>query len=307
MPLGVVRLGQPTGAADIRGAVDAAGLRDDWRRISLESGWCFPQDWWAPAVDAVVEALLAGRDPAAAGIQLGAARADAGVGMAEALDDIHALYAALESAITPAAEPDDAGGAVPQSAEVDSDELDLSVLMRSVAVGWADHAAASEGGTPCEDALTRLATSAYLRTRLAELYREAERSGRPIGTERALVVVALDDRSTDPPVGRAAAGERGRSGSNREWDRVVRMVVVADAMRATFSGGETLASIGSGHAVACVGRDELLPRRVGLLRELVERQRLADPARGGLAIRAWVEGLPTSLPAALALLDDLRR
>ena len=62
----------------------ARQLYERWRATSLEIGWAFPDDWWVPPVDEVIEALCAGRDPAGPCVELGRARAEAGVSLREA-------------------------------------------------------------------------------------------------------------------------------------------------------------------------------------------------------------------------------
>ena len=234
-------------------------LQEDWREASLRAGWTVPQDWWVPAVEAVVEALVEGRDLAAPCGLLGRERADAGVGLDEALTDL---------AVLPGRHA----------------RTDLPV--RALAAGWAEVACDPARTGVCEDPLTGLTTPAYLRTRLAETYREAARTGVPVACSSALVVVAVD------PVD----GSRLRTMS--------RLLLVADGLRDTFPGGETLAGTGPAHAAALVQRESELPARVVALREfLSERLRQA----GSPPARAWIESLPSSLAAAYQLLADLAR
>jgi hypothetical protein len=140
-------------------------LRDGWRAASLRAGWSFPQDWWSPAVEAVVDALVDGRDLTAPCAGLGRARAEAGVGLDEVLVDFAAVPG-MRAAVDP--------------------------LVRAVAGGWAEVACRPASLGLCEDPLTGLATPAYLRTRLGEAYREAARSGVPVAGSHALVVVAVE-------------------------------------------------------------------------------------------------------------------
>ncbi|MCZ2265173.1 hypothetical protein IRJ14_21610, partial [Isoptericola sp. QY 916] len=65
---------------------------DRWRATSLAEVWLRPDDWYHPAVDALVEAFDEGRSPHAAAHRLGAARGRAGVGLGETLDDVECLY-----------------------------------------------------------------------------------------------------------------------------------------------------------------------------------------------------------------------
>ena len=84
-------------------------LRDEWRRRSLATGWRMPDDWDSEAVGEVLAACrnraLARGDAglaavgatalAAACAGLGRSRARAGVGIAETIDDLVALFAVL--------------------------------------------------------------------------------------------------------------------------------------------------------------------------------------------------------------------
>ena len=211
-----------------------------------------------PAVDAVVEALAKPADPLPALGQLGRSRAEAGVGIEEALDDLGTLSGVLGH------RPEHAG------------------LVRAVAVGWAEVAVAGRAGW-CQDPFTQLTTPDYLATRLGEVYREASRVGIPAEDSHALVVVGLD---------RVEPGA----------DRLVRQLVAAECLRATFSGGETLCAAGPGHVVALVVRDHALSPRIAVLRELLAEQLAAShPAR------VWRECLPRHERLVSPLLAELAR
>jgi len=238
----------------------AAALRRAWQEASYCNGWSRPQDWWAPEVDAVVEAVAEHRDTAEACARLGRARGEAGVGMTETLDDLCALYAALPAGVPP-----------PRA-------------LRALVSAWAEAAVAPLRRATCEDPLSGLATAAYLRTRLAELYREVERAGRSVSSRHGLVVV---------PTG-PAAGAR--------WDGMVRRLALGAALRAVFSGGETLAVIGPGAVVGLVERGPHLHGRL-----LALRRRLGETGEVPGLPRVWLERLPETLPAAYDLLEDLAR
>lgn len=154
-------------------------LREAWRVESAAGSgrgtWTRPEDWWVPEADAVAETLCArpargtgppstrtpcGVVPACA--LLGEARAEAGVGLGEALDDLCAVFR-----LVPAGSP-------PLPA------------VRAFVEAWADVWLRGVAGAGCVDPLTQLATPAYLRTRLGECYRSGE-AGR-----HALLAVALD-------------------------------------------------------------------------------------------------------------------
>jgi hypothetical protein len=234
-------------------------LRDDWRAASLRAGWAFPRDWWVPAVEAVVDALVEGRDLATPCARLGRARADAGVGLDEALTDLATLPGG-HAAVHP--------------------------LVRALAAGWAEVACEPATTGVCEDPLTGLTTPAYLRTRLAEVYREAERTAVSVPSSHALVVVAI------APVN----GSRLLTMS--------RLLLVGGALRDTFSGGETLSAVGPARALALAQRQDSLPAQVCALRQLLaERLRQA----GSAPARVWIERLPPSQAGACHLLTELAR
>src|SRR5690242_5149315 len=180
-------------------------LRARWRESSLGGGWSRPRDWWVPEVDEVARAALAGEDLVAACGRLGRARAEAGVGLPESLDDLAALAAVLPEGLVPA------GG--------------IAGLVRALAESWAEAGVAPLLRITCEDPLTGLATPAHLRTRLAELYREAGRSGAPPATAGTLVLIHPRWQVSRPEL-------------------LFRRVLLAEAVRAAFPGGETVAALG---------------------------------------------------------------
>ncbi|MEN3362324.1 MAG: hypothetical protein V7637_6306 [Mycobacteriales bacterium] len=257
----------------------ARQLCDRWRATSIEDGWHFPDDWWVPAVDEVAEALCDGRDPAAPCAELGRARAAAAVGLDEALADLNALYVAVTGGTAGTAEPaaPTAGPAVCAAP---------AHLIRALALGWADVIADPSAGTYCEDPLTGLAVPAYLRVRLGEVYREAERTGLPVPATHGLIVAEVNLRGSG------------------DLTRLSRAVLLGESMRATFIGGETLCSLTPGRAVALGRRDGGLSARAASLRRMLAVE------LGGFSqrpARVWIEGLPGTLPAAQRLVADLAR
>jgi len=136
----------------------------------------------------------------------------------------------------------------------------------------------------CEDPLTGLTALEYLRTRLAEDYREVARDGGVIADRVALVVVDTPVAGRGPLV--AAIG----------------MIEVAESLRTVFSGGETCSSLTPWRAAALVRRRPDLPRSVQLLQEVLA----ARGPRLGIA-RSWIEGLPPHESAAADLLAELAR
>ncbi len=256
--------------SDRRPLSAAQQLRRRWRATSLNAGWTRPDDWWAPEVDAMTTAVLTAFEAPTpyAVAELGRARAEAGVGLPEALDDLYALYRVLPEGVPPAD------------------------VLRRLAEAWVEAGMASYRATTCEDPLSGLASPAYLRTRLAEVYREAERSGQVLSQTHALVVV----RCQPPPPGSGEQTER-----DRNWDWLVHRLLLGDLLRSAFSGGETFAVLSAPVTVGLVVRDDALPR---MLRGLGHQLRRYEPT---CQARFWVEPLPSDLAAAYHLLEDLER
>lgn len=150
-------------------------LRQRWREASVVDGWLSASDWWDPACDAVVEALVGGRCPLAALHRLGHARAGLGCGVEETIDDVVALWR-----VRTAGEP-------PVS------------VVRALASGWADAGLQPVGADSCFDPVSGLFTRAYLEARLAELYRDG-RPGHP-ADRYALIVVDIGQLSPLTGVG----------------------------------------------------------------------------------------------------------
>ncbi|MFD8499305.1 GGDEF domain-containing protein [Amycolatopsis sp. NPDC059657] len=253
-------------------------LRARWRSASIAAGWRFPSDWALPEVDAVCAALLRGGRAEVALAGLGRARAAAGAGLAETLNDLAALHAVL-------AEPDAVDGFV----SPDPDATPAR-LLRLTALAWADVATDQIAHTEVTDPLTGLPTAAYLRTRLGEVYRQAERDERAAAEEHLLLVVSMD-----------FSGVAG-------WSRLTGMILVADAIRAVFDGGESVASLGPSTAAALVPRDgRIASRGVLLRRELNERLSIDAQLRDIEPARISIVRLPASHHAACELLGKHSR
>jgi hypothetical protein len=233
------------------GAVSADRLRDGWRSRSMRAGWSMPSDWWAPAVETVAEAVAGGLCTLGPGARLGRARGRAGVGLGETLDDLGALS-------------DAAGWPDPPLP-----------FVRAVAEGWVDAGVAGMAAPTCEDPLTGLVSLQFLRSRLAEIYREAIAVDVPAADTHGLVLVEL------------ASGAP-------SWRRLARAVVIGHDLRAVFRGGETLTMVGSGRAAALVPlRSRLEPQMARLRRELDDHAMV------------WLERLPATHREAMSLLDAL--
>lgn len=148
----------------------------------------------------------------------------------------------------------------------------------------------------CEDPLTGLSSQAHLRSRLGELYRLTGPSTGPgepgAGTgagAHALVVFALpfgDDPSGEPV---------------DHFTRAMRLARAGELARTAFVRDETVARLGLHRIGVLTRRDDRLGRRVQVLRTLLTG---AEPA---LAVRVWIEGLPSTDAGAGMLLDELAR
>lgn len=242
-------------ALPVPNPVDA--LRTRWAEESAASGWLAVSDWWDPACDAVVEALVARRDPSAAIFRLGVARADLGCGIEETIDDLVALWRIY------------IGGEPP------------AFLVRQVCSGWADAGLRPLGADTCIDPTTQLFTRAYLEARLGDLYRNG-RGGLP-ADEYALVVVDI--------------------GAGARMSGLPVMGRVAEALRRVCTGGETLAVLALGRAVALCAHGSELPAQLSELDLLLSN---GDLGRD-LCAAIWVESLPRTFALVQGLLQDLAR
>jgi hypothetical protein len=244
-----------------------------------------PDDWDTEAVDEVLAACR-NRAPArgeaglaAVGVSalaaacagLGRSRARAGVGIAETIDDLAALFAVL------------GGGGGERTGVLGGGEGErwnpALRLVGAIAEGWAEESVSQFARGGCEDPLSGLATLSYLRTRLAEVYREAEQGGTSPAETHRLLVVGLP-RRPDP------------------WRRLALPILVGRDLRAAFPGGETLSLAKPGPAIALVPARRDLPLRYARLRRNIQ-------AAFGTQIR--MTPLPGRLTEALRLVDELAR
>ncbi|MEV0613759.1 hypothetical protein AB0I81_10590 [Nonomuraea sp. NPDC050404] len=219
-----------------------------WRGRSMAAGWSVAADWWAPEVETVAEAVRDGRDLPRACWALGAARAGAGVGICEGMNDLAELFAVVGAGGPPLA------------------------ALRSFASGWAEQSFAPIGDLHCEDPLTGLVTAAYLRTRLAQLYR---------GTARGTCLVAAEPSA--PP--------------EELPERLAAALNLATALRRAFPGDETLALLGPVRVGAMTRMDGRLAEKVARLRD--------SEILYGHRPRVRVRPLPRAYGQALALIRTL--
>ena len=282
-------------------------LREAWRLRSLAAGWRIPGDWDSEAVDEVLAACR-NRAPAsgeaglaavragalaAACAGLGRSRARAGVGIAETIDDLAALFAVLgwgeggragllaggEEGKAGLLAGDEQGRAGLLGAGMGGEPEPPLRLIGAIAEGWAEECARQLAQDGCEDPLSGLATVPYLRTRLAEVYRQAEQDGSSPAETHRLLVVRLP-RRPDP------------------WRRLAVPILIGRDLRTAFPGGETLSLARAGPVIALVTARRDLPLRYARLRRYIQ-------ATFGTQIR--VTPLPGRLAEALRLVDELAR
>jgi GGDEF domain-containing protein len=153
-----------------RGSTAQGSVRSRWESASAVGGWPHPELWWSPGVDALIDACSgAGGNPAAAADRLGCERANAGVGLTDALIDLDLGLDLLKP----------------------SQRL-RAQLTGQLSIGWANGLTLWFGRSrACRDSLTELTTRDYLATRLRELYAEAEHGGDLLVSSRVLVVVQV--------------------------------------------------------------------------------------------------------------------
>jgi hypothetical protein len=215
--------------------------------------------------EAVGESLVSGGDVTAACSVVGRDVARDGAALGEALSGLRTTY------------------------ELVLGEPPAFDAAQALSVAWSDATLEYLHDLSCEDPLTGLASLAHVRTRLDEIYREAELTDVGVAGSHALVIVELCFReSTGSPA--------------RHFTRALRLVQVTEAVRAVYSGGQTIGRLGLDRAVALVPRTVDLGTSVGLLREFLD-----DLDLGEVDVRVWIEGLPRSAGSATLLLDELAR
>ena len=217
----------------------------------------------------------------------------AGVGIAETIDDLAALFAVLgwgeggragllaggEEGKAGLLAGDEQGRAGLLGAGMGGEPEPPLRLIGAIAEGWAEECARQLAQDGCEDPLSGLATVPYLRTRLAEVYRQAEQDGSSPAETHRLLVVRLP-RRPDP------------------WRRLAVPILIGRDLRTAFPGGETLSLARAGPVIALVTARRDLPLRYARLRRYIQ-------ATFGTQIR--MTPLPGRLAEALRLVDELAR
>lgn len=164
-------------------------LREQWRSASLASVWMHADDWFHPAIDALLEALTRHASTGPACEDLGFARADAACGIGETIDDLACLFTTINRQ-------------VPVEA------------VRALTLGWVDGQAATAPPMSCVDAASGLHTLEYFIVRLREVYGPPDRD--PAARHALLFVdVGLENLplwervARSAGMGRTLAGEFG--------------------------------------------------------------------------------------------------
>jgi hypothetical protein len=229
-------------------------------------------------VDAVCLSAIRGADLTGALSDLGRARARAGAGLDETLTDLAALHAVLTNA-----EVRDGLIATDPNAAPTS-------MVRAAALAWADESFGELRGAEMNENLTSLTTHAYLRTRLGEVYRSAARAGATAAETHVLLVVTLDLSSVTG------------------WPRLMAMVLVSDALREVFDGGESIAILGPSVAVVLAERDPAFGDRSLSAGWLITDRLAVDPQLESARRPVLrLESLPSTQEDATELLLNLSR
>jgi GGDEF domain-containing protein len=215
--------------------------------------------------EAVAEALVSDANVIAACTVVGRDVARDGAALGEALSGLRATYQLVL-------------GSAPQ---FDAAE--------ALSVAWSEATLEYLHDLSCEDPLTGLASLAHVRTRLAEIYRDAELTDLCVQSSHALVIAELCFHELN-------------AREDHHFTRALRLVQVTEAIRSVYSGGQTIGRLGLDRAVAVVPRTVDLGTSVALLREFV-----AELDLGHTDVRVWIEGLPAGAESASRLLDELAR
>ena len=242
-------------------------LRESWRSHSAESVWLRPADWYHPAVDALVEAVLAGTDPCPAAERLGEVRGHDGVGITETIDDLACLYRSTGIADPP----------LP--------------AVRALCEGWST---AQVGGmvlSSCLDAESGVPTREYLATRLAETYGKAERADTFAQLTHCLVLVDVASVEVSP---------WGRMARSAAVGAALRSAYGDGHPMATLGGGlfAVLVPRGGGFGAGIAAIRAHIAHQADLLHvdDLVRQ----PP-------RIWAEQLPRTHARAVQLIGELSR
>jgi len=242
-------------------------LLRQWESASVESVWLRPGDWYTPAADALVECLEARLDTAPAAFRLGQARAAAGVGITESIDDMAVLFRAAKF----------------ESAPIRS--------IRALCEGWTEGDHAPVAAPTMKDPESGLGTTEYLTQRLGEVYGAALRTGRCVTDTHAVVVVDVAVADPDPWQRMARNAAVGQALSNA-YGEGYPMARLADGLYAVLVERGT--SLGEGIATL---RDHISDRATAMRVGNLMRQ---PP-------HLWIESLPADYGYITSLLESLKR
>lgn len=255
------------GNEHLTGTVEASGLLQLWQAKSIQAVWLRPGDWYTPATEALVEALEARLDTAAAAFRLGQARSEAGVGITEAIDDMAVLFRAAGY----------------ESAPIRS--------IRALCEGWTEGSTTPPSAPRMADPESGLGTAEYLTQRLSEAYGAAQRTGISVTNSHALVMIDVSVADTDPwqRVARNAAVGQALKGVYGEGHPIARL---CDGLYAVLV--ERGPMLGEGIAAL---RDFISDSAVTMSIGNLMRQ---PP-------RVWIEALPETHRYAHELIESLQR
>jgi len=256
-----------TGTEPLAHAVATSGLLHAWQTSSINSVWLRPGDWYTPAAEALVEALEAQLDTAAAAFRLGQARSEAGVGITEAIDDMAVLFRAASY----------------ESAPIRS--------IRALCEGWTVGSVAAPSAPVMADPESGLGTVEYLTQRLAEVYGAAQRAGTNVPQTHAFVMIDVSVAETDPwqRLARNAAVGEALKGAYGDGHPIARL---CDGLYAVLV--ERGPQLGEGIAAL---RDHIADRAVMTRASNLMRQ---PP-------RVWIESLPETHRYAHELIESMQR
>jgi hypothetical protein len=249
------------------GPSEASVLLRSWESESISSVWLRPGDWYTPAAEALAEALHAGVDTAPAAFRLGQARAAAGVGITESIDDMAVLFRAAGYRAAPIRS------------------------IRSLCEGWTERDTAPVVAPTMSDAESGLGTAEYLVQRLAEVYGAAARNSSKVSETFALVLVDVSVADNDPwqRIARNAAVGHALKDSYGEGYPMARL---SDGVYAVLVGRDQ--ALGTGLASL---RDHIAERSV----EMRVGNLMRQPPR------VWVESLPDTQAYVQELLESVYR
>ena len=256
-----------TSEVNIPGAAPSVPLLRRWETASLGSVWRRPGDWFTPAAEALAEALEGRLDTAPSAYRLGQARAMAGVGITEAIDDMAVLFRAAGF----------------EAAPIRS--------IRALCEGWTEGEATQRVVPVMNDPESGLGSMDYLIARLGELYGAVERVGGAVSTSYALVLVDVAAADTDPWHRMARNAAIGQSLQDA-YGKGHPMARLADGLYAVLiARGPDM-----GRGVADL-RDHISRRAVQMRVGNLMRQ---PP-------RVWIETLPDLHDYAVELVESLQR